>query len=128
MRLWDIDLVSVLPRQQLLGQWRELNAIFKKQDKHILINYIYEYDRQYLFDYSMVVATEMITRKYNVNFINFDNYFKKQYEYKGTRFKEHNREYLDICYWNLHEKYLRGGITKEEWQKIEEKYKRLVKE
>ena len=128
MRLWHIDLINVLPRQQLLGQWRELNSIFKKQDKHILINYIYDYDKQYLFDYSITVATEMMTRNYRVNFINFNNYFKKEYEYKATRFKEHNQEYLDICYYNLKEKYLRGGITEEEWQKIDEKYKRLIKE
>lgn len=128
MRLWHIDLISVLPRQQLLGQWRELNSIFKKQDNHILINYIYNYDKQYLFDYSMVVIGEMMSRNYRVNFINFDNYFKEEYEYKCTRFKEHDREYLDICYYNLKEKYLRGGITYKEWQKVDEKYKKIIKE
>lgn len=128
MRLWHIDLVSVLPRQQLLGQWRELNSIFKKQDNHILINYVYRYDKQYLYDYSVVVANEMMARDYNVNFTNFANYFNEQYKYKGTKFKEHDKEYLDICYWNLREKFLRGGIKQEEWTKVEEKYKQLIKE
>ena len=35
MRLWHIDLIPYLPKSQLLAQWRELNSIFKKQDKHI---------------------------------------------------------------------------------------------
>lgn len=29
MRLWHKDLITVLPRQQLLGQWRELCAIMR---------------------------------------------------------------------------------------------------
>ena len=40
MRLWHESLIEVLPRQQLLGQWRELNSIYKKEDKHILINFM----------------------------------------------------------------------------------------
>ena len=45
MRLWHYDLIEYLPKQQLLGQWRELNSIYVKQDKHILINFIYEYEK-----------------------------------------------------------------------------------
>lgn len=47
MRLWHIDLItnSLLPKSQLLAQWSELNSIFKKQDKNILINYIYDTDK-----------------------------------------------------------------------------------
>lgn len=32
MRLWHKDLIEVLPRQQLLGQWRECCAIAKKPE------------------------------------------------------------------------------------------------
>lgn len=38
MRLWHIDLIPYLPKTQLISQWRELNSVFKKQNKHILIN------------------------------------------------------------------------------------------
>ena len=55
MRLWHESLIEVLPRQQLLGQWRELNSIYKKEDKHILINFIYEYPKKDLFLYSLKV-------------------------------------------------------------------------
>lgn len=45
MRLWHYELLPYLPKSQLLGLWRELNSIFKKQNNHILINYIYDYDK-----------------------------------------------------------------------------------
>ena len=43
MRLWHIDLISVLPREQLVAQWRELSAIAgaiqkKGTPNHILVN------------------------------------------------------------------------------------------
>lgn len=33
MRLWHIDLVKngLLPKSQIIAQWRELNSIFKKK-------------------------------------------------------------------------------------------------
>lgn len=117
MRLWHIDLIPFLPDSQLLAQWRELNSIFKKHDKHILINYIYNYDDEYLFDYTCMVLKEFRNRNFKIkNTINFYNRFyqfsfdgviplKNNYEYK---FKEHNRDYLNICFYNLMEKYLRG--------------------
>ena len=59
MRLWHYKLIPYLPKSQLLAQWRELNSIFKKQDKHILINYIYEYPREDLYKYSYIVLNEL---------------------------------------------------------------------
>lgn len=112
MRLWHIDLIPYLPRTQLLAQWRELNSIFKKQDKHILINYIYNYDRNYLYHYSKAVMLEMAKRKFTIRDItNFNTYFHnlsfEDIKYP-KKFKEHNTEYLLICFMNLYEKYLRG--------------------
>ena len=53
---------------------------------------------------------------------NFYNYFINEgiTGYKGARFKEHDSEYLIICYYNLREKYLRGqkDFTKEVWDKL----------
>lgn len=40
--------------------------------------------------------------------------------------KWHNREYLEICYWNLEEKYLCGCIPEQEWQRYLEGGKELV--
>ena len=46
MRLWHYKLIPFLPDNQLKAQWRELNAIFLNEPKHILINYVYEYRKQ----------------------------------------------------------------------------------
>lgn len=124
MRLWHYKLIPYLPKSQLLAQWRELNSIFKKQDKHILINYIYDYDKRVLHDYSCEVMSEMANRGYKIKSTeNFYNYFIDEgiTGYKGARFKEHDKEYLTICYYNLKEKYLRGqkDFTKECWDKLD---------
>ena len=40
--------------------------------------------------------------------------------FSGNDYPEHNDRYLKQCYYNLQEKYDRGIIAKEEWQKIYE--------
>lgn len=114
MRLWHIDIIPYLPRTQLLAQWRELNLIFKNQPRHILINYVYNYPKQYLLDYAFVVLNEMQWRGYKIK--SYDNYAKyfeginlNEFSNKGELyFKEHNDVYLKICYYNLLEKFTRG--------------------
>lgn len=111
MRLWHIDLVknSCLPKGQLVAQWRELCSIFKKQDNHILINYIYNYPKSYLKVYADEVIAEMKRRGYKINsFENYNNYFDGVNAYGDERFLEHDETYLTICYHNLREKYIRG--------------------
>lgn len=132
MRLWHIDLIPYLPKPQLLAQWRELNSIFKKQDKHILINYIYNHSKYYLHCYSMEVITEMHKRGYKTNLDNHLKYFEclgvDFYNDYTPKFKEHNNEYLTICYYNLKEKYLRGqkDFTKDVWDKLDKFYKKEI--
>lgn len=129
MRLWHVDLIPYLPKSQLLAQWRELNSIFKKQDKHILINYIYNYGKYELRTYARAVMHEMRARGYKVNEDNYFNYFASlPVDFKNDytpQFKEHDKEYLTICYYNLKEKYLRGqkDFTKEIWDKLDNFYK-----
>lgn len=112
MRLWHIDIIPYLPQSQLIAQWRELNSIFKKQDNHILINYIYNYDKDYLYIYSLNVIDEMERRKIVIrSYDNFNSYFNEIFNKPipmHLRFDEHNNEYLTICYYNLKEKYIRG--------------------
>lgn len=133
MRLWHIDLIHYLPRTQLLAQWRELNSIFKKQDNHILINYIYKYKKQYLLDYTTIVLNEMHIRgiKHHDNsFENFNNYFRGTTPSDSClKFEEHNKKYLTMCYYNLKEKYIRGqkDFTTEIWNKLEEFYRKEMK-
>lgn len=123
MRLWHTDLLPYLPKSQLLAQWRELNSIYAKQDNHILINYIYNYSKGYLYNYSLKVIGEMAQRGYIIrNLDNFNKYFNDYYNHvEDLRFKEHNDEYLLICYYNLKEKYLRGqkDFTPEIWNNLQ---------
>lgn len=143
MRLWHIDLIPYLPKSQLLAQWRELNSIFKKQDKHILINYIYNYPKAYLKNYSMKVMHEMWARGYKTKDGLYDKYFNHDMSVFATNipmekrfviasdtqvFTEHNNDYLTICYYNLKEKYIRGqkDFTKDVWEKLDKFYKERI--
>lgn len=117
MRLWHYKLIHYLPKSQLLAQWRELNSIFKKQDKHILINYIYEYPKEDLGIYSNLVIQEMLSRDIKItNWSNYEKYFKGMTFYifdlnldGSIPFKNHhNFRYLQQCFYNLQEKYDRG--------------------
>lgn len=116
MRLWHWELLPYLPKSQLIAQWRELNSIYVKQDKHILINYIYEYDRVHLLAYSLLVIDEMTKRGFEIKSLEHFNEF-----FKNTRilscgvlatFKpfpnHHTRRYMLQCFTNLQEKYDRG--------------------
>lgn len=126
MRLWHTDLIPYLPRQQLVAQWRELNSIFAKQDSHILINYVYNYPKAWLLNYTNKVMREMMERGYRINStLNYTLYFKGITATSTERFDEHNFEYLTICYYNLREKHIRGqkDFTYDNWWKIEEFYK-----
>ena len=67
MRLWHIDLIPYLPKSQLIAQWRELNSIFKKQDNHILINYVYNYSKDALYYYSQKVINQFRERNIEIN-------------------------------------------------------------
>lgn len=136
MRLWHVSLIEVLPRQQLLGQWRELNSIYKKEDKHILINFIYEYPKKDLLLYSLKVILTMQRRGYNINLKNFIDYFQIK-DYKEmqkillsnakTFVKKMNKRYLLQCYYNLQEKYDCGGITEKQWNKINQRFYEITK-
>ena len=114
MRLWYYELIPYLPKFQILGLWRELNSIFKKQDKHILINYIYEYPKNDLYTYTVMVIQEMIKRGYKIKARNnFYNYFGIDattcLDMVEAPFKNHhNYRYLLQCFYNLQEKYDRG--------------------
>lgn len=126
MRIWHYKLIGVLPKKQLVAQWRELNSIFVKQDKHILINYVYSYPREYLKVYADKVVDEMVKRGYKIkSFANYDRYFVCCSCNFDENYPEHDTEYLTVCYWKLREKWRRGqkDITDEVWQGIEKVYK-----
>ena len=131
MRLWHTQLISVLPREQLIAQWREVSAIAgsiqkKGTPNHILVNFVLDYDYDDFINYSAIIRKEMTKRGYKTmdsvwnKIVSLKpNYIKK--DLKDIYPEKMNDEYFEICYWNLREKYLCGGIKNEDWLKIQEK-------
>lgn len=131
MRLWHYEIVknNLLPNSQAVAEWRELNSIFRKQDNHILINYIYKYDKSTLKNYTRLVMLDLWDRDYNIrDYKNADNYFEEKVfaetrnkeKYCKNLFKEHNKDYLLTCFMNLREKYKCGqkDFTDERYNKL----------
>lgn len=128
MRLWHKDLICVLPREQLVAQWRELSAIAgsiqtKGTPNHILVNFVLDYDYNHFISYAAEVRSEMTKRGYRT----MDSVWNKisslkpdynQLPHQEIYKEKMNEEYYKICYWNLKEKYLCGGISKEDWSNI----------
>ena len=129
MRLWHTDLISVLPREQLVAQWRELSAIAGAIQKngtpnHILVNFVLDYDYDHFISYAYYLRKEMTSRKYRTMDSVWNKIVSLKPKYKllplNEVYKEKmDKEYMMICYYNLYEKYLcGGGIDEETWNKI----------
>ena len=101
MRLWHKDLIDVLPKNQLVSQWRELLAIKGSIDKkgtpnHLLVNKV--------LNYSIDISNE--------HSLNLENLYDDW----------HNKMYLKQCLYNLEEKATCGGIPINEWNILLCKY------
>lgn len=134
MRLWHKDMIRVLPRKQLLAQWRECCAIVGNINKrgtpnHILVNPILNYTKSHFYLYCCMVCDEMFRRGYKVS----DSSRKKILDYvsdeeiqdssriekDGTLFKGwHNERYFWQCFYNLQEKFDRGAVDNEEFARL----------
>ena len=138
MRLWHIDLISVLPREQLVAQWRELSAIAgaiqkKGTPNHILVNFVLDYDYDNFISYAAEVREEMTKRGYHT----MNSVWEKITSLKtnwirlphNEIYKEKmNNNYLKICYYNLYEKYICGGIDGFDFGKILQKKDEIINE
>lgn len=130
MRLWHKDLIPVLPRQQLLGQWRECcliakNICEKGSPNHLLVNKIMDYPVDHFHYYAGLVANEMERRGYKCDYSKFDKWLhlsKNHCTYENLFSDWHNNRYLFQCIYNLQEKYDCGGINEEEWLAIRKFY------
>ena len=135
MRLWHKDLIQVLPRQQLLSQWRECcclvaNIAINGTPNHILVNKVLDYPLEKdFYMYCIKVMLEMEKRGYKVSKQAYYNWHdnmliatnRKPWEFDGQYviFKDwHTDRYLRQCYYNLEEKYDCGGIPENEFYKL----------
>ena len=133
MRLWHKDLIPYLPQKQLVAQWRECCCIARNisvngTPNHLLVNKIMDYPIGHFWFYTNCVIFEMKERGYNVDV----EKFLKWYRQIGEAFPNfdtcpedeiypewHSDRYLVQCYYNLQEKYDCGGLTDDEWHKID---------
>lgn len=131
MRLWHKRLIPYLPNKQLFGQWRECCLIAKNISEkgtpnHLLVNKITEYSEEHFLAYCSLVYNEMIKRRYKADWKKIEKYFcpTTKPKYLDAIFCFwHDKRYLVQCYYNLQEKYDCGGISEEEWKRIENKFK-----
>lgn len=126
MRLWHKDLISVLPDQQLIGQWRECCAIarniaVKGTPNHLLVNKVMDYPIEHFEAYTILVYVQLTKRGYKCKWNNF-----KKWIDSGTfgishdeLFADwHDDRYLKQCFYNLQEKCDCDGMNYFEYEKI----------
>ncbi|MBS0938085.1 TIGR02328 family protein [Lactiplantibacillus plantarum] len=116
MRLWHQSLITKLPRQQLLGQHREVTALRGNGwgRKHSTVNYVFTHSPYKLFQYHILVMDEMKKRGYHPNSIWYDPCYRGQkcLPYSTAMpcplttpiYPEHNSTYLQECLENLAQK------------------------
>ena len=131
IRLWHKDLIPYLPKNQLLGQWRECCCIAKNitdngTPNHILVNKIMDYPIEHFIAYTTLVKQEMQKRGYKCDIGRFTKWLEWDAFkiLKNEIFEDwHNDRYLRQCLLNLQEKYDCDGISNDEWNIIENKFK-----
>ena len=123
MRLWHQKLIPFLPRQQLLGQHRELCALRGRGwgKKHSVVDYVFTHNPARLVAYHFLVMDEMKHRGYNPDNVWYNpnwrgkvlqeaadwvqwslvESFLSKSEAGILIYKEHDSNYLQECLDNL---------------------------
>lgn len=134
MRLWHYALIPVLPNEMLVAEWRECIAIKRQWEKgtlkHRLVNYVMLYSREYFLQYVQQVVRELDKRniKYQEKYYQEIDKFCWEDEmcFHPCDYLEHNDRYLKQCLYNLQEKADRGIVSKEDWKRIEDKFRGVI--
>ena len=136
MRLWHKDFIKVLPREQLVAQWRELSSIAGAIQKngtpnHLLVNFVLDYDYDHFISYAYYVRQEMTARGYRTMDSVWNKIVALKPDYKLLPLEEiypkkmngkSGYDYLTICMYNLKEKFECGGFSLNDWDRIEKEY------
>ena len=118
MRLWHVDLIPKLPRQQLQGQHRECCALRGNGwgKKHSTIDYIFNHNPFKLYCYHLKVMAELKRRNPDINLDtkwvnpsyrgkNCNQWGKEQLDTSDDeRYPEHDSLYYQKCIENLQKK------------------------
>ena len=141
IRIWHKSLISCLPRQQLLGQWRECCLIAKNiaengTPNHLLVNKIMNYPPNHFYQYTKLVLEEINNRGYKYKVESYNNFIDNMNRVASNYFEYvsfeklfsdwHNTRYLNQCMYNLEEKHDCQGITDDEWNVLLMGYKNIT--
>lgn len=134
MRLWHTQLISALPREHLVAQWRELSAIAgsiqtKGTPNHVLVNFVMNYDFDHFISYAYYIRQEMTARKYRTMNTVWYKIVSLKPNWKLLPLEEvyknkMNDFYLTVCYYNLYEKFDCGMF--DNFDEIEKIYRRII--
>lgn len=134
MRIWHTKLIEVLPREQLVAQWRELSAIAGKiqlngTPNHVLVNFVIDYDFDHFISYAYYIRQEMTARKYRTMNSVWDKIVSLKPDWTLLPIEEVYKNkmsdfYLTVCYYNLYEKYDCGMF--DNFDEIEKVYRRII--
>lgn len=126
-----------MPNAQLKSMRYEIGDMVKQYPniKNRLVSYANNYDIKYLYSLFQDVLDEFDKRKINHN-KKYDNKIEEivkekshfQFSYLNLYYEEHNDRYLKQCLYNLEEKATRNIISKEEWQKVEELWDKIIRQ
>lgn len=128
MRLWHTRLIPILPREQLIAQWRELSAIAgsiqqKGTPNHILVNFVLDYDYDNFISYAKLVREELDRRNYKTMNSVWDKITALKPDWQLMKvediyFRKMNNFYYDVCLYNLMEKLNCGGVKEEPYRSL----------
>ncbi|HEL0413633.1 TPA: hypothetical protein TUM69_000084 [Streptococcus equi subsp. zooepidemicus] len=116
MRLWHQDLITRLPRQQLLGQHRECAALRGAGwgRPHATVNYVFAHSPYKLYQYHLLIMQEMQARGYQPDVSWQDKNYRgknlaayedlEEVALTSPIYPEHQEAYLQECLTNLKEK------------------------
>ena len=122
MRLWHRDLIKVLPREQLVAQWRELSSIAGSVQKnggpnHLLVNFVMDYDFDHFISYAYYVREEMTRRGYRTMNSVWEKITSLKPNYTilpivTVYLAKMNNIYFDVCWYNLYESIYAAELEK----------------
>jgi uncharacterized protein (TIGR02328 family) len=134
VRLWHTTLIPVLPREQLVSQWRELSSIAGKiqlngTPNHVLVNFVMDYDFDHFISYAYYIRQEMNARKYRSMNSVWEKIVSLKPDWTLLPIEEVYKNkmsdfYLTVCYYNLYEKYDCGMF--DNFDDIEKVYRRII--
>ena len=134
IRIWHTSLISALPREHLVAQWRELSSIAGKiqlngTPNHVLVNFVTDYDFDHFISYAYYIRQEMTARKYRTMNAVWEKIVSLTPDWTLLPIEEVYKNkmsdfYLTVCYYNLYEKYDCGMF--DNFDEIEKLYRKVI--